>query len=70
MTLLVSFLFFGKIFEIHSIKQDILIKYLIVKHLGVCNSCFYIGNSNTIKVIDINFTLADGGETVLDPTPE
>lgn len=43
---------------------------LSYKHLGVCNSCFYIGNSSTVKIIDINFILEDGGETLLEPTPE
>jgi len=40
------------------------------RFLGVCNCCFYIANNNTIKVIDINYTLEDGGSTLLEPTDE
>ena len=42
----------------------------IVMHLGVCNSCFYIANSNTFKVVDINLRFEEGGEQVIEPTEE
>jgi len=67
-------------FNIHFIKPNFSsINYLytiwlktlyIVRFLGVCNCCFYIANNNTIKVIDINYVLEEGGVTTLDPTPE
>lgn len=38
--------------------------------MGVCNACFYIGNSNTIKIIDIHYVLEDGKETALNPTDD
>jgi len=47
------------------VKDDLSFRFL-----GVCNCCFYIANNNTIKVIDINYVLEEGGVTTLDPTPE
>lgn len=38
--------------------------------MGVCNSCFYIANSNTIKVIDINYALAETQDTHIYPKSE
>jgi hypothetical protein len=41
----------------------------VVIYMAVCNARLFIANSNTIKIIDIDFLLEEAGTTELSPDP-